>query len=352
MPCVSVIIPCYNAGKYIDRCMKCLENQTIGFENLQVIFVNDGSKDATLGKLMLYEQKYPNQIILINFDANCGQGMAKNTGLKYATAEYIAFLDVDDEIADTFYEKLYGIISTGNYDWVSAKFVHILPEERPDFREPEYKNDIEFHCPEDESLLFTEYDRDMHNGQFGILPARIFRKSLIVENQIYFPEGLMYEDNYWGAKCNIFSKHVYILDEVLYCYYRNRNSVVSSGNAAYHLDRMKIEEMVVDLCKENNLFERYYTQIEERFLEFYYCGTWFAVFFKMNTIPDILPVMRKKIYKLFPDYKKNPCIKRFPMCDQTLLKLLEQEEMCTGEVGDLERIKEEYIKAVLCGSFV
>ncbi len=342
MPCISVIIPCYNAGSYLERCMKCLENQTIGFENLQVIFVNDASKDTTLGKLMLYEQKYPEQIVLINLEMNCGQGTAKNVGLNYAEAEYIAFLDVDDEIADVFYEKLFEKISAGNYDWVSAKFVHILPDEQPDFREPEHKNDAEFHCAEDESLLFAEYGRDTENGEFGIIPARIFRREFIIRNQIYFPEGLMYEDNYWGAKCNLFSKHVYILDEILYCYYSNENSVVSSRNAAYHLDRMKIEEMVVELCRENGLFEKYYERIEERFLRFYYCGTWLAIFLKMDAIPDVLPVMREKINKLFPDYKKNPCIKKFSLLDQMLLKLLEPTDTYTVE--ELEYIKEGYIK--------
>lgn len=63
---ISVIIPCYNAQKYIDRCMDCLQKQTIGMENLEIILVNDGSTDATLGKLMLYEQKYPEQILLVN----------------------------------------------------------------------------------------------------------------------------------------------------------------------------------------------------------------------------------------------------------------------------------------------
>ena len=103
MPYISVIIPCYNAANYVERCMERLLSQTIGFENLEIIFINDGSLDATLGKLMQYEMKYQDQVILINCDKNYGQGAARNTGLKYASAEYIGFLDVDDVIADTFY---------------------------------------------------------------------------------------------------------------------------------------------------------------------------------------------------------------------------------------------------------
>lgn len=342
---ISVIIPCYNAQKYIDRCMNCLKNQTIGLESLEIILINDGSVDATLGKLMLYEQKYPKQILLVNCVENQGQGIAKNIGIGYASAEYIAFLDVDDVIADSFYEKLYQKINEGNYDWVSAKFVHIPPEEEPDFTEPAQKRDKDYHCALDECLLFQNLGEGMCNGSFGALPTRLFRRSFITEHEIFFPERLMYEDNYWGAKCGIFSKHVYILDEVLYCYYKNTDSVVSSRNASYHLDRMKIEEMVVDLFKEQGLFERFYEEIESRFIRMYYCGTWLAVFLKMDTIPDILPEMKKKIYELFPNYKENPYLKRLSDLDQVMLKLLDDKEGYTVE--ELEYIKTGYVQDFL-----
>ncbi len=342
---ISVIIPCYNAQKYIDRCMNCLENQTIGLEHLEIILINDGSVDATLGILMLYEQKYPRQILLVNCEKNQGQGAAKNIGIGYASAEYVAFLDVDDVIADTFYEKLYRKIEEGNYDWVSAKFVHIPPEEEPDFTEPKQKRDREYHCALDECLLFQKMEQDMYNGSFGALPTRLFRREFIMQHEILFPEGLMYEDNYWAVKCGIFSKHVYILDEVLYCYYKNTDSVVSFRNKAYQLDRMKIEEMVVDLFKERGLFEKFHEEIEGRFIRLYYCGTWLAVFLKMDAIPDILPVMRKKIFELFPKYKENAYVKRLSQLDQMLLKLLDDEKGYTVE--ELEYIKKGYVQDFL-----
>lgn len=342
---ISVIIPCYNAQKYIDRCMNCLECQTIGMECLQIILINDGSTDATLGKLMLYERKHADQILLINCERNLGQGAARNIGIGYAEAEYIHFLDVDDVIADSFYEKLHGIITEGRYDWVSAKFVHIPPEEEPDFTEPAQKRDREFHCAPGENMLFLKPDKGMLNGSFGALPARLFRKSFVTEHEIYFPEGLMYEDNYWGAKCGVFTKSAYILDEALYCYYKNTDSVVSSRNTAYHLDRMKIEEMVVELVKEQGLFETFHEEIEGRFIRLYYCGTWMAVFLKMDAIPDILPAMKQKINELFPNYRENPYVQRLSPLDQAVLKLLDDEEGYTAE--ELNDIKKGYVQDFL-----
>ena len=60
---ISVIIPCYNVSMFIDRCMESLEKQTIGIDSLEIILVNDASKDATLGKLLLWEMKYPDIIL-------------------------------------------------------------------------------------------------------------------------------------------------------------------------------------------------------------------------------------------------------------------------------------------------
>lgn len=340
MPYISVIIPCYHAERYIERCMGCLLRQTIGFKNLEVIFVNDGSVDGTLGKLMWWENEYPEQIILVNCEKNYGPGYAKNLGFQYATAEYIAFLDVDDLIADSFYEKLYGKIREG-FDWVSAKLMRAASNEAPDFKAPDRKKDVERHRRPDEIFVFEDLSKDSCNGIFGPLPARMFRKQFIQENEIFFPVGLKYEDNYWSVKCNIFSNHIYIIDEILYCYCINPNSIITSDNK-HHLDRMAIEEMKLELYREHGLFQKYYETIERDFIKKYFCDTWFAIFVKMDDIPEILAAMRQKIMDTFPDYLKNPGIKNLPVLDQALLKLLEPEEVYTVE--ELKYIKEGYVK--------
>lgn len=340
---VSVIIPCYNAEKYVDRCMGCLLKQTIGFANLEIIFINDGSTDGTLGKLMWWERQYPEQVILVNFEKNYRQGAARNAGLQYASAEYVAFLDVDDVIAERFYLELYNKITLGDYDWVAGRFVRAFPGEEPDFSIPMNREDIEICCRENEVLFF--YDFKKYFGYFGVLPVRLFNKNFILQNQIYFPEGMIYEDNYWAVKCELFAKRVYIIDEPMYCYYINPNSTVSSFDSKAHLQRMEIEEMVVDLFKKSGVFEKYYREIEIHFLQMYYCNTWYAVFMKMVVIPDILPVMRERILEWFPDYRNNPYLDILEPMNRMLLMLLEDENVYTVE--ELQYIKQAYEEYVL-----
>ena len=95
---VSVIVPCYNAAEYLDRCMEHLLKQTIGTENMEIILIDDASTDdgATLGLLTAYEEKYPDTILVIALEENMRQGGARNIGISYAGGEYLVFCDADD----------------------------------------------------------------------------------------------------------------------------------------------------------------------------------------------------------------------------------------------------------------
>ena len=92
----SVIIPIYNTGRYLDEAIFSLINQTIGFKNIQLILVNDGSIDQTEEISLKYKKAYPKNIIYIKIEHG-GKSKAKNIGLDYATGKYITFLDPDDK---------------------------------------------------------------------------------------------------------------------------------------------------------------------------------------------------------------------------------------------------------------
>ena len=104
---VSVIIPCYNVEIFIDRAVTSMLKQTIGFDNIEVIMVNDCSTDNTLQKLKEYEAKYPDSIMLISLEQNVKQGAARNIAVQYATGEYVCYMDADDYLVPKALEKLY-----------------------------------------------------------------------------------------------------------------------------------------------------------------------------------------------------------------------------------------------------
>ena len=114
MPKVSVIVPIYNVEKYLEKCINSLLSQTL--EDIQIILVNDGSKDNSGNIAREYEKNNKNRIIYVEKE-NGGLSDARNYGLKYATGDFIAFLDSDDYIEKNAYEEMYNKAIEENADY-------------------------------------------------------------------------------------------------------------------------------------------------------------------------------------------------------------------------------------------
>lgn len=85
----------YNTGRYLNESISSILNQTVGYQNIQIILVNDGSSDNSEEICLAYQRNYPNNIIYKKIE-NSGVSNARNTGMKLAKGEYINFLDPDD----------------------------------------------------------------------------------------------------------------------------------------------------------------------------------------------------------------------------------------------------------------
>ena len=123
MPKVSVIVPVYNVEKYIEKCLNSLVNQTL--KDIEIIIVNDGSKDNSDKIIKIYQEKYDNIIYLTK--KNGGLSDARNYGIPYAKGEYIAFLDSDDYVENDIYEKMYNKAKENNSDYVECDFIWEYP---------------------------------------------------------------------------------------------------------------------------------------------------------------------------------------------------------------------------------
>ena len=101
---VSVIVPVYNVEKFIDKCLNSLVKQSL--KEIEIIVVNDGTKDNSQKIIDKYVKKYPDKIKSY-IKENGGQGSARNYGLKKASGEYIGYVDSDDFVEKDMYKKLY-----------------------------------------------------------------------------------------------------------------------------------------------------------------------------------------------------------------------------------------------------
>ena len=314
---ISIIIPCYNVEQYIDRCVNSLLNQSIGLQNLELIFINDASPDSTLDKLLDYERQYPDNIIIINSAVNLKQGGARNLGLEQASCDYIGFVDADDWIAPTMYEKLYQKAVAHDCDVVTCSSKRTSDEQTP---MGQTGNADKFYNIKDE-------EQQKHLLLNGLTPgiwSKIYKKSILDTNHIRFPEHLYYEDNYFHNILYFYIKRIYRLEEYLYYYYDNQQSTISTLNSTHHFDRLEVELITLSEYRKRGFFDRYPDEIEFKFIRLFYIHTLHIIFTRFQDIPgNLLDKMKDTVKHNFPNYNSNKYISSLLPINKILFNTLD-----------------------------
>ncbi len=297
---ISIIIPCFNVEAYIERCAQSLFRQTMGMEHLELIFINDASTDHTLDRLTELEALYPEDIMIINSSENLRQGGARNIGLQYASADYIAFLDSDDWVEPRMYEVLLNKMLENDCDFVCCNFKRVQSED-----EPMGRTGLEDHLV----IVDTEEARKsvlVNNSGYGGIGSKLYKKQFITDHELTFPEHLAYEDNYWGTLVDLYVKKYYVVEEYFYHYFVNPESTIMTTNRKYHFDRLKIELLKIEELKARGVFKQYYEEWEYNFLNFFYINTLNIIFTRFTYIPiEVLRIMQRSVREHFPNYQNN-----------------------------------------------
>ena len=209
---VSVIVPIYNAEEYLEKCLNSLVNQTL--KDIEIILINDGSTDGSKEIINKYKEKYDN-IILVD-KKNEGIGKARNDGIKKASGEYITFVDSDDYIKENMFEDYYEYSKKYNLDMVSGLYYKVKNGKETLVKLPKYKIGNVKTSPN--IMIATEYG----------LGAKFFKKSMIIDNNIFFEENKKYEDMPFVSKCLLKSKLVGQTPEAYYYSLMHKNSQTST----------------------------------------------------------------------------------------------------------------------------
>ena len=118
---ISTIIPIYNDEKYLKNCIESVINQSFGFENIQLILVDDKSVDKSFSIAEKYQKKYPNNIIIRQLEKNSGNGgVPRNVGIELAEGKYLTFSDADDFFDKDAFKIMYNAIEEKQADFVTT----------------------------------------------------------------------------------------------------------------------------------------------------------------------------------------------------------------------------------------
>jgi len=297
---LSIIVPVYNmaAEGKLAYCLNSLVSQTI--KDYEIIAVDDASTDNSLEILKDFERRFPDRFHAICSEVNRHQGGAKNIGLKLAKGDWIGFIDSDDWITPDMYERLIGKAEETGADLVGCDY-SLVSEHSMKVGQVVPNNKKE------QCGLLNKEKRKSLILDGGILVVKIFSRSMILDNKLWFPEDIFYEDNALGNSYLILARQFEYIEEPLYYYYQHSASTVHTISPKRCEDRMTAGRLMLREAKRHNFYEEFKPELEYSFTLLFYINTLFTYMAGVEkTKYSFVKAMGNEMKQTFPDFETNP----------------------------------------------
>lgn len=255
---LSIIIPFYNVEQYIAQCLDSVYQQDIPDEEYEVICVNDCSPDGSREIVKEYQQKHKN-LILVEHERNKKLGGARNTGIKAAQGTYVLFVDSDDMLAENSIGRLLEEMEDG------CEYIH--------FNNKTITGEvIEENAKYEESDVLSGTDlflnKDVPWTAQIVAWNKIYRLDFLKQNNLYFVEDLMYEDNDFAFRLSAVAKKCRHINYAPYVYRVNHDSVTGqSVNAQRLLCWQKLWPYMLVLVPQLQKKDRRYKEVIRAYFE-------------------------------------------------------------------------------------
>ncbi len=289
---ISVIIPVYNVGEFLNEAISSLLNQT--FTDFELICVNDGSKDNSLEILEKFSEIDPRVIVIDKENGGCGS--ARNRALDEAKGEYIYFFDPDDYILPNAFEELYKNITDNNSDLVLFKIAMFIDGEPIDYSNPLFNFDEIFTDVDFNNFVFTYKDVKSHVLNSGFAPwSKLYRKSFLDEyDDFRFDLGVAFDDVPFHVKSMVRAKKISFAPDYYY-HYRCANPNSVNNTSSNGVDIFKIINIVENFLRSEN----YFNELKNEFN--YFKLTQIFMYMMSSNSEDYFQLAKKEIDNLSTD---------------------------------------------------
>ncbi|MGN1299253.1 MAG: glycosyltransferase family 2 protein [Candidatus Scatovivens sp.] len=261
----SIIVPVYNSEKYIQKCIDSILNQT--YDNYEIIIINDGSTDNTL-KIINSNYKNRSNIIIVNKE-NQGVSMARNLGIQYAKGEWITFLDADDWIDDNTLKIINQEIESNSEIELIQNNIYISNDYKNSNKYKVLDNLIKKESTQKKEIIETiiciNYGSKKYGEKYGncrCIGGKFYKKSLLIENKIAFPDGMeTFEDGIFNLYAYFYSRATLIFNKNLYHYRQHSTSATHQiVNNQFERNSRIISEIInfINNFKMENYMESFY----------------------------------------------------------------------------------------------
>jgi len=290
---VSIIVPVYNTSKYLHRCLDSVLNQT--YKDFECICINDGSTDNSLEILEEYKRK--DKRIVVLSQKNWWLSAARNTWLKNARWEYVTFLDSDDFLKNDYIEQFVRAFSKWDYDMVIWWYIK--------------------YTEKSESNVFV---KDDWISMFFHTPVawRMFKTSVIKNNNLLYPVWLIREDAYFSTSFYNLTNKIWIIQYAWYYYF------IENPTSLTHTAMKKFDPRFIDwlsAMKEIKPMDKFHEICNEYFL---IRGVVFYLLYSWRWVSsNEFMIEYKKLFwwlkKNIPNYRKNKYISLFVKSDSNFI---------------------------------
>ena len=248
---ISVIVPVYNVYDYLDKCLNSLVKATL--KDIEILIVNDGSTDKSQDIIDKYKNKYKN--IKAYKKENSGLSDTRNYALKYASGEYITFVDSDDYVEPTMYEEMYEKAKIGNYDIVAC--------------------DINYVYPDYEKVIITDPKKDTNDirklfiSLYPTVCTKIFKRELFTNSKLEFKSGVWYEDVEFMHRLLPYVNSIGVIHKPFYNYIQREKSITSTVSPKIY-DYVNNFNGIIDYYKKNDFYDKYKKELEYAYVRYVY----------------------------------------------------------------------------------
>ena len=244
---ISVIVPVYNGKKDIEKCLFSLLNQTIPVD---IIVVDDGSNDGTDKVVQKVNDENPDRIKYY-FKKNGGISTTRNYGVKQVETEYFGFLDSDDYVEPTMYQKMLEEIEKKHSDICMCNFLWVYEDSSKLAKDINYKD-----------------KHELLSGMFATLCNKLYRTSWFKKSGIEFPNGLRYEDASVLYRLVLHMDNVCYVDEAFVNYVQRPGSITHTFNININ-DMIEVFKGIKKYYVDSGYYDEYHDEIEYLFIRFF-----------------------------------------------------------------------------------
>ncbi len=287
MALLSIIVTVYNAEKYLAECLDSILNQT--FTDYEIICIDDGSTDDSLNILYKYESL--DSRIKVYSQKNAGPSKARNEGLRLASGKYIAFVDSDDFLEKNAYE-------------VAVKYINDVDivcfgiEVFGDYSLKTRKSDTNYYKVHYKGK--TQLNNKIRHKIDCSVCNKIFKKDLIVNKHLKFPEGIRYEDAAFYWKYIINAQTAYFIEQNFYKYRRRENSIMAETfeNGNFAVDHLYVMDDLYEYLLTQKKLEPNFKLFQTLFKEYFLCAYNYAQSDRKDFVLQLGTSYAKKYFSL------------------------------------------------------